>query len=79
MGNKKPSNPRMTHPDGTYASEARKEDYVTLRDDLASKAMQGLLSNNSMIDSTGEKEFKWLAETSYQIADEMLKQRDVEN
>ena len=41
----KPSNPRMTNPDGMYASEARAEDCFSLRDHYAGLAMQGLLAN----------------------------------
>lgn len=42
--NKKPSNPRMSHPDGMYASEARSEDFFSLRDYFAGKAMATLLN-----------------------------------
>lgn len=64
------SNPRMTHPDGMYAAEARSEDYVSLRDHFAGLAMQGFLAhygNNGTWDN--------LSEMSYQVADAMLKAR----
>jgi len=45
----KPSNPRMHNPDGQYASEARNEDYVSLRDEFA-KAAMGTILNHKMYD-----------------------------
>lgn len=41
--NTRPENPRMHNPDGVYASEARLEDYFSLRDHFAGLAMQTLL------------------------------------
>jgi hypothetical protein len=77
--NKKPSNPRMHNPDGMYASEARNEDFVSLRDYFANSAMQGMISTFN--DKTSFDTFKHCAEdlaiTSYQIADAMLKQREL--
>ncbi len=43
----KPSNPRMHNPDGEYASEARKEDYVSLRDIFADSAMKSILNHKN--------------------------------
>jgi len=43
--NKNPSNPRMQNLDGTYAFEARIEDYVSLRDHFAGLAMKTILDH----------------------------------
>jgi hypothetical protein len=42
---KKPSNPRMHNPDGMYASEARLEEFVTLRDYAHIHFMSAVISN----------------------------------
>jgi hypothetical protein len=73
----KPNNPRMTHPDGMYASEARSEDFVSLRDEFAKSAMQGMISNRGMYDVITESAIKSLSKESYLIADAMLKQREI--
>jgi hypothetical protein len=78
--NKKPSNPRMHNPDGMYASEARNEDFVSLRDYFANSAMQSIISKGLETQSQN-----WnfgdiineLAKDSYRIADAMLKQREL--
>jgi hypothetical protein len=79
MGKEKVSNPRMTNPDGMYASEARGEDCVTLRDDFAGKAMQGFLSNPQysvmFSGNNGCPVPDYIATLAYEIADEMLKAR----
>lgn len=70
---KKVSNPRMSHPDGQYASEARSEDYFSLRDHFAGLAMQAMISRQ-------DKREGWSSESStqaYFIADEMLKVREL--
>ena len=73
---KKPSNTRMHNPDGMYASEARSEDCVTLRDIFANSAMQGIMSNSSVF---GVKTMynDDIARLAYSIADELLKQREL--
>jgi hypothetical protein len=71
--NKKPSNPRMHNPDGLYASEARLEDCVTLRDYFANSAMQGLISN---FKGDVSANYETIAIVSYKLADAMLKQRE---
>lgn len=48
---------------------------MTLRDYFAAKAMQGILSNNSMIDTATESTFEWVTKNAYQLADAMLKAR----
>lgn len=51
---------------------------MTLRDYFANSAMQGILSANTEAFSNGMGiNFKNLAIESYQIADEMLKQREL--
>lgn len=48
MENTKTKNPRMQNFDGMHASDAYKsDDFVSLRDDFAGKAMQGILANLS--------------------------------
>ncbi|MER5140488.1 hypothetical protein KDV60_03370 [Serratia marcescens] len=49
---------------------------MTLRDYFAAKAMQGILSNPSMIDSFDKSSFDWVAERASQQADAMLKARN---
>lgn len=81
----KPSNPRMSNPDGVYASEARLEDCVTLRDNFAGLALQALLSqpNIGMVlqdlkcASMGEAD-EQISITCYRIADTMLNIRSLE-
>ncbi len=78
MENTKPSNPRMHNPDGMYASEARAEDFYSLRDHFANSAMQGIISANTESFANGMGiNFKNLAIESYEIADEMLKIRSI--
>lgn len=48
---------------------------MSLRDYFTAKAMQGILSNPSMIDSFDEGSFDWVAERASQLADTMLKAR----
>lgn len=77
--NKKPSNPRMHNPDGLYASEARLEDCVTLRDYFANSAMQGYLSSHAHPEASNPLNGRYdeMAKESYSIADAMLKQREL--
>lgn len=49
---------------------------MTLRDYFAAKAMQGILSNNSMIDTATESTFEWVTKNAYQLADAMLRARE---
>jgi hypothetical protein len=69
---KKPNNPDL------YKGNIQlTEDRVTLRDYFAAKAMQGMISNQSMYSVTATVAFKNLSVESYMIADEMLKQREL--
>ena len=49
---------------------------MSLRDYFAAKAMQGILSNNSMIDTATESTFEWVTKNAYQLADAMLRARE---
>lgn len=78
------SNPRMSNPDGVYASEARAEDYFSLRDHFAGLAMQSLLSQpniGEILKLSGAKQMidgdNAISITSYRISDAMLFQRSV--
>jgi hypothetical protein len=51
------------------------QDGMTLRDYFAAKAMQGLLSNPSMIDRVDTECLIWIAQRSYEVADAMLEAR----
>ena len=79
MEARKPSNPRMHNPDGMYASEARNEDCVTLRDIFANSAMQAIMSKGITISGESEvkEAFEYLSKTAYLLADAMLKQREL--
>lgn len=77
---KKPSNPRMHNPDGMYASEARNEDFVTLRDEIAMRALQGHLASEYYTgQNTSEENLIGIAKNMYSFADAMLKIREIEN
>ncbi|MET4888049.1 hypothetical protein JA116_08140 [Morganella morganii] len=49
---------------------------ATIRDYFAARAMQGILSNNSMIDTATESTFEWVTRNAYQLADAMLRARE---
>jgi len=68
----------MTHPDGMYASEARSEDYVSLRDHFAGLAMQGFASNTEWsrtVNDDWDDYVERMTTGAYEIADAMLKAR----
>ena len=71
------SNPRMYNPDGMYASEARNEDYVSLRDEIAIRCLQGhLASEYGVMMHSDDYNRKALAQEFYKIADIMLEVRE---
>lgn len=75
----KPSNPRMSNPEGVYASEARLEDCVTLRDEIAMRAMQGYLSSEyGILHSSDKHNDAMLCIRFYEFADAMLEARSLE-
>lgn len=49
---------------------------MNLRDYLAAKAMNGILSNSAMIDTSTDQTLEWVAKNAYQMADAMLKARE---
>jgi hypothetical protein len=76
METKKPSNPRMHNPDGMYASEARSEDCVTLRDHFAGLAMQAMINNpNIKRPDERKSDFIIFSKRAYQYADAMIEFR----
>jgi hypothetical protein len=76
---KKPSNPRMHNPDGLYASEARLEDCVTLRDYFANSAMQSIVGGGLNVKNEEAilEAYDYVAKNAYLLADAMLKQREL--
>jgi hypothetical protein len=73
---KKPSNPDL------YKGNIQlTEDRVTLRDYFAAKGMQGFISNtkySAMFSGNNDQPVpEFIAEISYQIADAMLKHREL--
>jgi hypothetical protein len=69
MENLKPNNP----PAFPIADNTVYETGMTLRDYFANSAMQGILSNNEL----NPLNPNYYVETAYQIADAMLKQREL--
>jgi len=51
---------------------------MTLRDWFAGKAMQGLLSNQSLIDTIDKSNCMWISDWAYKQADSMIAQREKE-
>jgi hypothetical protein len=87
---KKISNPRMSNPDGMYASEARLEDCVTLRDYAHVHFMSAIISNADTMreitktynSSQKDKRIDFeelVAKISFSYADAMLKIRSENN
>ena len=72
---KKPDNPDAFPVDGMYAGEslAKGNSGMTLRDYFAAKAMEGVHS----IEESSKWGIPTIARYSYQLADEMLKQREI--
>ena len=71
MNNAKDINPRMTNPDGMYASDARSEDCFTLKDHYAGLAMQYFIdANNGNFSQSDAKQAFYIAETMLEFRDE---------
>ncbi|MDD9338289.1 MAG: hypothetical protein PV362_01195 [Providencia heimbachae] len=49
---------------------------ISLRDQFAMAAMQGILSNEAMITNVIEESAAWVSREAYLMADAMLKARD---
>lgn len=61
------------------ATEKRKEERIKLRDEFAKSALQGLLSRADVFNFDMYTKDPWRAATwAYEVADAMLKERDVE-
>jgi hypothetical protein len=76
---KKISNPRMSNPDGMYASEARAEDYYSLRDHFAGQYLQGHLASEYYAgQNTSKENLIGIAKCAYFFADAMLEVRSLE-
>lgn len=79
--NRKPSNPRVHNPDGIHAIEARNEDCVTLRDEVAKSVLNGIVSSNTEGMSNGmaftNENIKQFVEVSFLFAEEFLKHREL--
>jgi hypothetical protein len=83
--NKKPSNPPV-HPttwDSSYNSVMQTENGMTLRDNFAGLAMQGMIQDSALRELFANKgnikDVSWMdimAENAFFIADSMLKQRE---
>ncbi|WP_368879568.1 hypothetical protein [Proteus mirabilis] len=63
--------PVSGHPDMQFVAQ----EGMSLRDYLAAKAMNGILSNNVIIDTATDQALEWVAKNAYQMADAMLKAR----
>lgn len=64
----------MSHPDGTFASQARDEDCFYLLDYFAAKVMTKYLCNENYNQNPSE-----IAKMSYDMAEKMLIERDKRN
>ena len=51
---------------------------LTKREELAARAMQGILANGSLIDVIGDAESEWVAMNAIRIADALLAELDKE-
>nr|ELR5184294.1 hypothetical protein [Providencia rettgeri] len=63
--------PASGHPDMQFVAQ----EGMSLRDYLAAKAMNGIIANNAMIDTSTDQTLEWVAKNAYQMADAMLKAR----
>lgn len=48
---------------------------ISFRDHLAAKAMNGILTNTTIIDELPDSHIEWVATIAYEMADAMLKAR----
>ncbi|MEY0017787.1 hypothetical protein AB7W42_23075 [Providencia rettgeri] len=53
----------------------RTHDIVSLRDQFAMAAMQGVLANPAQLDNVNDKSAEWVSRDAYLVADAMLKAR----
>jgi hypothetical protein len=79
MNNKKTGDaafPRMSHTN-CYEVMLPEQDGMTLRDYFAAKAMQGLAESFDRVAESRDVTANYLAIRSYEIADAMLKAREI--
>lgn len=62
-------------PDGDGDKWADWDKGMSLRDYIATKAMQGAIANNMFSDAGSDHEIEWVVKLSYKYADAMLKAR----
>ena len=74
--NTKTSNPKA-FPSDLYLENGESQKGMTLRDYFANSAMQGIINLLSPTDVDNYKNRDFIAKTSYQLADAMLKQREL--
>ncbi|EMA4784821.1 hypothetical protein U3C50_004651 [Providencia rettgeri] len=63
--------PASGHPDMQFVAQ----EGMNLRDYLAAKAMNGILTNPAIIDTLTSSTLEWVAGSAYDVADAMLKAR----
>ncbi|MBQ0262542.1 hypothetical protein J7S49_00755 [Providencia rettgeri] len=63
--------PASGHPDMQFVAQ----EGMSLRDYLAAKAMNGILTNPAIIDTLTSSTLEWVAGSAYDVADAMLKAR----
>ncbi len=61
------------HPGSIVSSE--QGETLTLRDQFAMSAMQGILANPAQLDNVNDKSAEWVSLDAYLVADAMLKAR----
>ena len=64
---------KATEPPGTHQKIL--DPGMDLRDYFAAKAIQGMLSNPSLVDTMGESTEIWIRDNAYKIADAMMEAR----
>lgn len=63
--------PASGHPNMQFVAQ----EGMNLRDYLAAKAMNGILTNPAIIDTLTSSTLEWVAGSAYDVADAMLKAR----
>jgi len=67
---------KNSRPTGGIITMPPQSEALTLRDQFAMSAMQGILSNEAMIAVVIEESAAWVSREAYIMADAMLKARD---
>lgn len=63
--------PASGHPDMQFVAQ----EGMNLRDYLAAKAMNGILTNPAIIDTLTSSTLEWVTGSAYDVADAMLRAR----